>query len=429
MYRTATEQAMRTRRRDAVLAVAAALVGLTAPAGDWPQFRGPNRDGAAPGAKLPEVWPKELRVRWRAPLGEGFSSPAVAAGKVFVISGEGNEEVARCLEAGSGRELWRRAYAARYRSSWGGGPRVTPTVDGDRVYTIGGTGEMHCLSTANGAPAWRIAFKEAFHFRVPTYGCASSPLVDGDRLLVHVGGTRGDSVVALDKRTGKVIWKALDDPPGYASPILVPASKVTGPRQLVVFSESGLASVDPGSGALFWRYPWTTSYEQNIATPILQGRLLLVTSLSGTAVLRLGVADGKPVVAELWRRPTPITHFSCPVADNGFLYLPHGRRTDLRCIAIADGRECWRADLPGRQRAGMVLADAKLLIYTDRGRLLVADASPDGFRKRAEYALAGRNWVPPILANGCLFLRDEGSLQCVELGPADTQGTPGPGRD
>ncbi len=269
----------------AVLAFACmGWLGWSVQANEWPQFRGPKRDGEAPGVMLPSAWPKTLKVRWEVRLGEGFSSPAVAGGRVFTISQEGSKEVVLCLDEATGKEQWRHDYVARYRSSWGNGPRATPTVDEGRVYTIGGTGEMYCLRVEDGQVLWHKSFKRAFNFRVPTYGYSPSPLVDGHRLFVHVGGRGGDSVVAMEKDTGKVIWKALSDPAGYASPMMVPASPSRGQRQLVVFTEAGLVSLHPDEGRLFWRYPWTTVYEQNIAQPVLDGDLLVITSLSGAAL-------------------------------------------------------------------------------------------------------------------------------------------------
>jgi len=395
-----------------LLVLASAGLGRAA---DWPQYRGPGRDGVAPEVRLPDAWPKKLQERWRIRLGEGFSSPAVAGGRAFVISQEGRDEVVRCLDAGTGREIWRHAYRAEFRSSWGDGPRATPTVAGDRVYTVGGTGEMYCLAAADGRVAWSKSFRRAFRFRVPTYGYSPSPLVDGERLLVHVGGRRRDSVVAMDKRTGKVIWKALSDPPGYASPMIVPASPSRGGRQLIVFTEHALVSLDPKGGELYWRYPWRTTYEQNIAQPVLHGDLLVITSLTGTAALRLAVKNGKPSFRQAWRKGRMTTHFSCPVGYKGCLYAAWGRSPVLRCVEIATGAVRWSRRGLASQRAGIVVADGKLLIYTDAGRLIVADASPHQYREYADIRVAGHNWIPPVLADGRLFLRDSRSLRCIDL--------------
>jgi len=274
---------------------------------------------------------------------------------------------------------------------------------------------MYCLRVQDGQVLWHKSFKRAFNFRVPTYGYSPSPLVDGERIFVHVGGRGGDSVVAMEKDTGEVIWKALSDPAGYASPMMVPASPSRGQEQLIVFTEAGLVSLDPEDGRLFWRYPWTTVYEQNIAQPVLDGDLLVITSLSGAAALRLVSEKGKPAFREVWRDGGMAVHFSCPVGYRGYLYGPHGRSPDLRCVQIATGQVRWSRPRLASQRAGIVLAAGKLLTYTDRGTLVVADASPTGYREYADIRVTGHTWVPPVLADGCLFLRDSSSLSCIPL--------------
>ncbi len=403
--------------------------------GNWPGFRGPARDGVAPGVKLPGKWPDALRIVWKAPLGEGFSSPAVIGGprggldggRVFVLAQDGEEEAALCLDAASGKQLWRQGWRARFRSSYGGGPRATPAVDGDRVLFVGGTGEMACLATADGKVLWRRSFSRDFNFRTPIYGLSPSPLIDGGRVFVHVGGKRGHSVVALDRADGKLIWHSQDDPPGYASPMIVPASPTRRLRQLVVFTELGLISLDPDDGDLYWRFDWTTSYEQNVAQPMLDGDRLVITTLTGCACLTLTQSEGRPAWRLAWRNDEMAAHFSCAITRGGFLYGVHGRRCELRCIDLADGSVRWSQRLDAEQRAGMLQADDCLIVYTDRGGLLVVEATSAGYRERARLAGAGRNWVPPVLAAGCLFLRDEDSLRCLALPAPAEPDQPSPG--
>jgi outer membrane protein assembly factor BamB len=368
---------------------------------------------------LPRKWPAELATRWKVDLGEGCGSPAVVGARVFVLEQQGPREVVRCLDTAAGRSLWQHAYPARYHSGLARtGPRNTPAVDGKRVYTVGATGEMYCLNRDDGKVVWHVSFSKAFQFRRPAYGYSASPLIDGDRVIVQPGGRGGDSVVALDKRTGKVLWKSQSDGAGYASPMILPAAPARGPRQLVVFTREGVISLDPDGGALHWRLPWTTSYEQNIAQPMLGGvggDRLFVTSLTGLVALQLATRGGRPAFRELWRNRNMAVHFSCPVVHGQHMYGCHGRREELRCVALADGAVRWTQPLPANGRAGIVLADGLLLVYTDTGRLIVADADPAAYRQRADYALAGGNWSSPVLAGGCLYLRDFQSLRCVQL--------------
>jgi len=266
-------------------AVLGILLGARATlATDWPQFRGPNRDGNWDGTGILESFPREgLKIRWRQPVGGGFSSPVVGQGKVFVSDVEltipSAIERVHCFEEKTGQVLWVYAYEEKY-GEWayvperGAGPTATPIVEGDRIYVVGANGNTHCLDVKTGSVVWEKNIGR--EYRVAEMSCRPSPLIEGALLIVFTGAKPGASVLALDKQTGKEVWKALDDPVSNSSPMIITAG---GRRQLIVWSDSSLASLDPATGHLYWREPMVTSNNDSVATPVFQGNRLLVSGL------------------------------------------------------------------------------------------------------------------------------------------------------
>ncbi len=218
----------------------------TAQPGDWPQWRGPRRDGVSLETGLLLQWPRTGPTElWRAEAGAGYSSFAVAAGRAYTILQDGDNEAVVCWKADTGKESWRFRYPARYVNDWGSGPRSTPTVDGDYVYTVGATGLFHCLKADTGAKLWQHNLLEEFNAENLTWGVSFSPLIEGDLIYTNPGGPNGGSLAAFNKRSGKLVWKALDDAAGYSSPIAITAA---GVRQIVFFTGKHLVGVAPADG-------------------------------------------------------------------------------------------------------------------------------------------------------------------------------------
>src|SRR5689334_2612900 len=248
-------------------------------AADWPQFRGPHRDGTWEETGVLESFPRDgLNILWRQPVGGGWASPVVVQGKVYVLDVELTKPSARerlhCFEAKTGRVLWRFAYEEKY-AEWsfvperGAGPTATPIVEGDRIYTVGANGLTHCLDRNTGRVLWTKNIGQ--EYRVAELSCRPSPLIEGALLIVFTGAKPGASVLALDKQNGKEVWKALEDPVSNSSPLIVTAG---GRRQLIVWTDSSLASLDPADGHVFWREPMVTSSNGSVAMPVYeQGRL------------------------------------------------------------------------------------------------------------------------------------------------------------
>ena len=381
---------------------------------DWPQWRGPRRDGTAIGQRLADRWPPGgPPVVWRqGTTGPGYSSVTVAGGLAYTMMQDGPDEAIVCMEAATGRERWRYRYRAAFVSDQGSGPRSTPTIDEGRVYAVGATGLMHCLDARTGRLIWRRDLVGELGGRVPEWGVSFSPLVDGDLVFVQPGGADGRSLAALDKRTGAVRWQSLDDRPGYASPVI---ANVDGRKQVLFFTAEGLVSVEPETGRLNWRFPWTTPMDANIATPVVQGDFVFISSGygRGCALLRVVPLGGGGSTAELVYRSTVMrNHFSTSVPVGDHLFGFDGTR--LTCVEFRTGRVRWSRG--GFRKGSLIACDGKLIVLGEYGKLALVRATPERYDELASVRLCRhRTWTPPSLADGMLFIRDEEEIICLDL--------------
>jgi outer membrane protein assembly factor BamB len=387
---------------------------------DWPQWRGPNRDGVAPAARLLTAWPPQgPRVVWRRPLGRGFSSLAVARGRLYTMDEEaaagGHSECVVCLDAASGAEVWRFRYPNQYEERFGSGPRSTPAVDGDFVYAVGPTGVFHCLRADTGQKVWRHDLREEFQARPAQYGVSFSPLVEGGLVYAMPGGPNGNSLAAFDKHTGALVWKALDDEVGYSSPVAVTAA---GTRQVLFFTNAALVSVAPATGQVYWRYPWKTEGGFNIATPLAFGDYVLISSAygKGCALLEVTAAGGALRAERVYEHNRLRNYFASSVRLGDHVYGLD--MTDLVCMDARTGREEWREKGHRSFRKGSLLAaGGQLVLLGEDGTLYLAGATPAGYRQAAAWRVSqNKCWTVPALAAGRLYVRDESQLVCLELG-------------
>lgn len=381
------------------------------PAHETSQFLGPNRNNDYGRAGILAAWPADgSRALWKAPAGEGYAAPAVADGRLYLFAAHKNRAFVRCLDAAMGRRRWEVGYAGVYKGTHGNGPRSTPLVHEGRVYTVGGTGMMHCLDAATGKVLWRKNILRAFHAENIGWGVSFSPLVEKNMLLISPGGP-GASMVALDKVSGEVIWQSESDRAGYASPV---AATIGGVRQAVFFTGSGLVAVRPEDGGVLWRYPWTTNWGVNATTPVISENLCLITSGygNGCAVLELDGAGAK----ELWRTKVLGSQFSTPVVVGGHIYGFDGSAGSgtLKCVNLKTGTETWRQD--GFRHGSLIHADGRLIVLGEKGELVLVDAAPDAYRERGRKRLPnGRYWTVPVLADGRLYVRSERLLFAFDV--------------
>ncbi len=393
------------------------LIALPALAQDWPDFRGPRRDGVYPGTiagTMPEGGPEAL---WQREVGDGFSNPVVANGRLILFHRRGSSEVIEALDAATGEAIWKHEYATSYRDDFGfdPGPRASPVVAGGQVYTFGAQGVLTCLSFATGKPIWQVKANEQYGVRKGFFGAATTPLVDGNRLFLNLGGGDGAGVVAFDKDTGKLLWKATDEQASYSSPVM---TEVGGKRRLVVFTREGVAVLEPADGEIVYQRRWRarSNASVNAAMPVVEGQTMLFTASYGTGALALEIGGDEPT--ELWSGEDALaSHYATPVAKDGVVYGYHGRQEygqSFRAVELRTGKVLWSQD--GFGAGTVTLAGDILVLLRESGELVLARASPRRFETlgRAQI-LPGTVRAYPALANGRLYARDENRLVCVRL--------------
>jgi outer membrane protein assembly factor BamB len=390
---------------------------------DWPQWRGPYRDGLSPETGLLRDWPKSgPPVRWQRPIGRGFSAPVVVRGRLYTMVQDDAPDQAStpsqsregiiCLDADTGLERWQFYYPGQYEERMGSGPRSTPVVDEGFVYAVGPTGVFHCLRAETGEKVWRHDLLEEFQAKRPRYGVSFSPLVAGDLVYALPGGPTDGCVAAFDKRSGSLVWHALRDEPGYSSPVCATLVDV---RQLLVFTNEALVGLSPTDGRLNWRYPWQTRDGFNIATPLTFGNYIFISSAYGKGCALLEVtrnADGSVGVREVYEHNRMRNYFASSVRYGEHIY--GFDNSDLACMEIRSGAVLWRER--DFRKGSLLIADGRLIILAEQGRLALAEAAPDGYRERAAFQLSkNKCWTAPVIAAGKLYVRDENHLYCLDL--------------
>jgi outer membrane protein assembly factor BamB len=397
--------------------VAFLFAGL-AGAGDWPQWLGPTRNGVSPEAVPP--WQGDLPVAWRRAVGDGHSSPVVAGGRVYLhaqVKAQDREEVL-CLDAASGEPLWRSEYArGPFQNPFGTGPRATPLVAGDRVFTLGVTGILACWDAAKGTEVWRRDLLKDFKAPNLFFGVSASPVLDGDRLIVMVGGPEA-SVVALDKATGKTLWASGSDKASYAAPVVVGPSDR---RMLLVLTAAGLTALNPADGSRYWQFPLVDRLNESSTTPVLVRDVAVASSVTyGSVALRLVVKDGQPAYEQLWKNEALTCYFGTPVALGDSLYVVTGRlfpqTAQLHCVELKTGKIRWTRKQPvGKVHATLLLVKDRLLMLEEEGHLVLVQPDDKEYRELARAKVCGKTWAHPAVSDGRLYVRDEKELVCVRL--------------
>lgn len=398
------------------------LASSAVSASDWPQFLGPTRDGVYGGSDLAKVWPsKGPPVVWQKEVGHGFSGPAVADHKLILFHRLADRETVECLDARTGNPVWSFAYPTSYQDEFGfdDGPRGTPAIAGGRVYTFGAEGMLHCLDAGSGKKLWSVDVKRDFQAGNGFFGMACSPLVEGDAVLLNIGGAQGAGIVAIDKTNGKLLWKATDDEASYSSPI---TATIGGKRYALFLTRKGFVALDPVAGGIRFQYPWHSrnSMSVNAATPLVVADTIFLSACYGTGAVLLRLQGQQ--VEKIWSGDDLLSnHYATSVELNGFLYGIHGR-TDpgfsphpkLRCVDLKSRTVRWETDSIGA--ATITLAGGRLLILTEKGELVDAAAAPEGFQPKArDQILSSQVRAFPAVADGFFYARSKDQLICLDL--------------
>jgi outer membrane protein assembly factor BamB len=383
--------------------------------GDWPQWRGPRRDGVATETRMLTQWPENgPRVVWNADSGAGFASMAVADGRLFTMVRRGETEVVLCLDADTGKEKWRHTYPCKFTNQYGGGgPRSTPTVDGDRVYTVGAAGILHCLNAETGSVIWAHDLLNEFKAPNLQWGVAFSPLVEGNLVFTMPGGPNGSSLAAFDKRDGRLVWQSLDDPGGYASPI---GMTVAGTRHIVFFTGRNLVGVAAEDGKQLWSYPWPTDHQCNIATPIIRGAYVFIASGygKGCALLKVVQEGGRFEAKRVYENKKLRSQLSSSVLVGEHVFGFDEQA--FTCLDFRTGKLIWTEKRAfGR---GMLLAVGNsLVVLGESGELAVVEAAPNGFHRLSGFRFSSQAqcWAAPAFAHGRLYVRDDDRIACYDV--------------
>jgi outer membrane protein assembly factor BamB len=394
-----------------------ALAAAQAAAYDWPQFLGPDRNGVYAGPPLAENWgPQGPRVVWRKPVGQGFSGPVIAQGHLILFHRVGNEEVVEALDPKTGTTQWRYAYPTSYRDDFGfdEGPRSVPVVADGVVYTFGAQGQLHAVDLAKGTKLWSEDTMRRFGVAKGWFGNAGSPLVEGGRVLANIGGKTA-GIVAFEPKTGKVMWTATNHEASYSSGV---AATIAGQRLAIFLTREGLVGLEPATGKVQFERRWRSrsAASVNAATPIVVGDLLFVSAEYGPGAAVLRVAGS--TLTELWASDEVLSnHYATSVYHNGFLYGYHGRQEfgpSLRAVEMRTGKVRWSQE---QFRAGSVtLAGDRLLIMREGGEMILAPASPDGFKPLARaQVLPATVRALPALSDGFVYIRNENTLIALDL--------------
>lgn len=382
--------------------------------GEWPQFLGPRRNGISSETGLVKSWTASgPKVLWRTPLGDGYSSVVVSQGRVYTLFSKGDDELVICLDANNGKEIWRLRSDSTFKDTNGNGPRSTPAIYGDVVYALGARGKLLALNAKNGKALWRHDLKKEFNSVGPSDGgYASSPLVEGDMLLIEAGGAGGNAFVAFNKKSGQLIWKAESDSAGFSSPV---AYTINGRRQIIFFSGDGAVAVAPENGKTLWRLPWKTSYNVNAALPLFvpPDKVFISSGYeTGATLLRLKDENGSMTFEEIWKNKSMQNIFPTSILQGNYLY--GFDRGTLKCLEINTAEEKWKQR--GFGVGSLIYADGHLIVLSDKGKLVLIEATPNEYKEKASAEiLEGRCISAPALANGRLYLRNTKELVCLNL--------------
>lgn len=433
--------------------VVLAAWGVVASADDWPQWRGPKRDGVWRETGIVDKLPKELKSVWKTPIGAGYAGPAVADGRVYVTDRQldkgqrnplnpfdrapvGGSERILCLDAATGEPIWKIEYPCRYAISYPSGPRVTPTIDNGKLYTVGAMGHFVCADAKSGEILWTKNYIRDFGTTINIWGMSAAPLIDGDNVIVLAGGVPNACVVAMNKETGAVLWKALEaKDPGYAPPVIFEAG---GIRQLIIWNPVGIYSLDPANGKVLWQQEYEKPLKAglSIPTPIFDGRRLFVTSFYDGPTM-MDLASDRPTAKLLWQGKshselpdkTDGLHaiMPTPAFQGNYIYgvCSYG---ELRCLEAETGKRLWStfaATGEGRWwNAFLIPHQDRYFLCNEQGDLITAKLTPKGYEETSRaFLIAPTNkamrrdivWSHPAFANRRVYARNDKEIVCVDL--------------
>ena len=388
-----------------------AIVFSTAQAADWPNYRGASYDGISSETGWSATWPAAgPKILWKYSLGTGFASMAVSDGKVYATGNIDDNDFLYCLDAATGAEIWKKSYPCPlYKKNHEGGPCATPTIDGDAVYTFSKDGDAIRFKAATGEIVWHKNLNKELGIKHPTWHFSSSPFVSGD-LVIYNAGPYG---IALKKADGSVAWESGKGACGYTTAV---PYEIGGQKGIVMAVRNELVGVNPVTGKVLWKFPWKTSYDINAADGIVSGDTIFISSGYNKGCALVKISDGN--VEKVWQNRNMRNQINCSVLWEGCIYGFDGQvggGGKLTCLDLATGEKKWTQG--GMGTGSLMIADGKLIILGEKGKLVIAAASPQEYKELASAEiLTGKCWTYPVLANGRIYARNAaGQLVCVDV--------------
>jgi len=393
-----------------VSALASHLGAQSGPA-NWPQWRGPNRDGVIPSFSAPNPWPEQLTRKWKVEVGLGYATPVVIDNRVYIFARQGDEEVLGALDADTGKVLWRATYPAAFTVSPAAarhekGPKATPTFADGKLFTLGMTGIVSAFDAATGKRLWQTPPSQPG----PLYHTSMSPLVDRGLAIVHVGSHGRGALTAFDVNTGAVKWRWDGDGPGYGSPIV---AEFDGTRQIITFTQDNLVGVSASTGALLWKRRFETNYTQNCITPVLYGQTVIVSGLDkGVTAFKLVKANGQWNPVDVWENTEVSLYMTNGViVHDTFVALSHKNSGQFFALDARTGKTVWKSAPRQAANAAISRAGDLLFILKEDGELLIARSGAKGLETVKTYAVAdSATWSAPAVSGRRLFVKDVASL-------------------
>lgn len=396
------------RKLPIVLAFVASTVA--SPVAQWPQWRGPNRDGVVAAANVPTTWPEKPAVQWTVKVGEGYSTPVVADGRIFVHGRQDPDEIVTALDLASGKQLWTARYQSsftknKYANEMSKGPFSTPLVANGMVYTLGTSAVLSAFDAATGALKWRKDWSKEIDTSKMFTGTSMSPIIDSGLLVVHVGDDGSGDFRAFDPATGAEKWSLGGHGPGYASPVV---ANFGGTRQLVTMTDKAVVSVGVTDGKQLWTIPFPDEWNENIVTPVVVDDILIVSGTrKGTFGYRVAKGGAGLSATQVWHNTDLPMYMSSPVADGALLYgFSNKRKGQLFCLDAKTGTVKWTTEGRGGTNASLQSAGPNLLVLTTEGDLIVARRNPEKFEEIRRYKVAeSQTWAQPVLLKDALIVR------------------------
>ena len=394
------------------LLVTSLLVSVSAAAlsAQWPQWRGPQRDGKVAAEHVPAAWPAKPTVKWTQRVGEGYSTPVVSGGRLFVHSRQDPEEVVTALDLATGKPVWSAKYQAsfnknKYANNMSKGPFSTPLVANGHLYTLGTSAVLSAFDEKTGTLKWRKDWSKEIDTSKLFTGTAMSPIIDSGLLIVHVGDDGEGAFRALDPMTGAEKWSLPGHGPGYASPVVV---TLAGTRQLITMTDKAVVGVAPADGKALWQIPFPDEWNENIVTPVVAGDVLVVSGIrKGTSGYQIARGGAGLTATQLWNNTDVPMYMSSPVADGNFIYgFSNKRKGQIFCLDARSGKVAWATEGRAGTNAALQSAGPHLVVLTTEGELLVLRRNPEKYDEAHRYKVADtQTWAQPVILKNGVIIR------------------------